>query len=231
MAPKKDPNKPKGRMSAYAFFVQEKRADSKAKGEEVEFTAFSQQCAKQWKAIGIEDDAEKGPKKKYLALADADKVRYTREMANYVPPDGIGKKGRGAKKPKDPNKPKRAMWVTSSVGICYAAMYWIINQYCFGLHKKESLLQFFRSAFFFFAADKRPKLKVQNPGATVGEIAKQLGAAWKIMTAKQKEPYETQNKGDRVRYERQMAAFRRGEPLEEVQKTVDDDEEEFSEED
>lgn len=37
-------------------------------------------------------------------MAKADKVRYDREMKNYVPPKGMGKRG---KKKKDPNAPKR----------------------------------------------------------------------------------------------------------------------------
>ena len=43
MPPKKnrDPNKPKGRMSPYAFFVQERRAQYRQKGQEVKFTEFS----------------------------------------------------------------------------------------------------------------------------------------------------------------------------------------------
>ncbi|MEQ2258439.1 hypothetical protein XENORESO_019610 [Xenotaenia resolanae] len=37
-------------------------------------------------------------------MAKADKVRYNREMSDYVPPKGFGKRGR---KRKDPNAPKR----------------------------------------------------------------------------------------------------------------------------
>lgn len=66
-----------------------------------------------------------------------------------------------------------------------------------------------RSAFFWFASDKRPKLKEQNPSATVGEIAKQLGAAWKIMTPEQKAPYEKNAKDDRQRYDSQMAEYKK----------------------
>jgi hypothetical protein len=100
MPPKKDPNKPKGRTSAYAFFVQEKRNESKAKGEEVDFTAFSKECADKWKDSRLD-------KGSYIKKAEVDKARYEREMASYQPPDG-GKKKPG-KKQKDPNMPKRAM--------------------------------------------------------------------------------------------------------------------------
>ncbi len=47
---------------------------------------------------------EKG---KFEELAKTDKVRYDREMKNYVPPKGA----KGGKKIKDPNAPKRPPWV------------------------------------------------------------------------------------------------------------------------
>lgn len=106
MPPKKDPNKPKGRTSAYAFFVKERRAEKKAKGQEVEFTAFSKECSDLWK------DMNDDKKKKYYTNAEQDRQRYETEMGNYIPPeDGSGKRGkkRRNKRPKDPNQPKRAM--------------------------------------------------------------------------------------------------------------------------
>lgn len=90
---------------------------------------------------------------------------------------------------------------------------------------------FYRSAFFWFAGDKRPKLKEQNPGATVGEIAKQLGAAWKIMTAEQKAPYEKSAKLDRSRYDAQMSEYRKGTFTKPGLAEADDEDEEYSDED
>lgn len=86
-----------------------------------------------------------------------------------------------------------------------------------------------RSGFFWFAADKRPKLKEQNPSATVGDIAKQLGAAWKIMTTDQKAPYEKKAKEDRKRYDREMEEYRG--KLGSAQAVRRDDDEEEEEED
>lgn len=106
MPPKKDPNKPKGRMSAYAFFVKERRSTYKEQGKDVDFTAFSKECSSVWRSTN--DDG----KKKFSKLAEADKVRYDEDMSNYVPSEGYGgaKKGRGGgKKPRDPNKPKRPL--------------------------------------------------------------------------------------------------------------------------
>ena len=47
----KDPKKPKGRMSAYAFFVQTCREEHRMKhpNQQVEFAQFSKRCADRWK--------------------------------------------------------------------------------------------------------------------------------------------------------------------------------------
>lgn len=96
-------DKPRGRMSSYAYFVQKTREDFKKKhpNENVVFADFSKKCSDTWKKMS---DSEK---KKFIAMADKDKKRFDAEMANYVPPKDSGKKGK--KNKKDPNSPKRAL--------------------------------------------------------------------------------------------------------------------------
>lgn len=111
MAKAKD-NKPRGRMSSYAYFVQKTREDFKKKhpNENVVFSEFSKKCSDTWKKMSESE------KKKYIQMADKDKKRYETEMSTYVPPkDGKGKKGKKAKK--DPNAPKRAL----------SAFFWFCN--------------------------------------------------------------------------------------------------------
>lgn len=51
---KADANKPRGRMTAYAFFVQTCREEHKKKhpDENVVFSEFSKKCAERWK-VGL----------------------------------------------------------------------------------------------------------------------------------------------------------------------------------
>ncbi|XP_077360620.1 high mobility group protein B1-like isoform X2 [Festucalex cinctus] len=95
---RKDPTKPRGKMSSYAYFVQTCREEHKKKHPEasVNFAEFSKKCSERWKTMSAK---EKG---KFEDLAKQDKARYEQEMMNYVPARG-GKK----KKFKDPNAPKR----------------------------------------------------------------------------------------------------------------------------
>ena len=92
---KGDPKKPKGKMSAYSFFVQTCREEHKKKNPEVpvNFAEFSKKCSERWKTMSGKE------KSKFDEMAKADKVRYDREMKDYGPAKG-GKK-------KDPNAPKR----------------------------------------------------------------------------------------------------------------------------
>lgn len=108
----KDPDKPKGRTSAYAFFVQNRREDYKKQGKQVEFQLFSKECSaewKEWKKAHEDDDCM------FHKKAEEDRKRFEKEMAHYQPPmDSPGKKGKkggGAKKRKaqDKTKPKRAL--------------------------------------------------------------------------------------------------------------------------
>ena len=52
---KADANKPRGRMTAYAFFVQTCREEHKKKhpDENVVFSEFSKKCAERWKVESI----------------------------------------------------------------------------------------------------------------------------------------------------------------------------------
>ncbi|XP_013396137.1 high mobility group protein B2-like [Lingula anatina] len=103
---KKDADKPRGRMSSYAFFVQVCREEHKKKhpGENVNFREFSKKCSEKWASMTAKE------KKRFEEMAEKDKARYEREMAKYVPPPGeSGGKGKKRKQKKDPNAPKRGM--------------------------------------------------------------------------------------------------------------------------
>lgn len=94
----KDPSKPRGRMSSYAYFIQTCREEHKKKNPtvSVNFAKFSKKCSERWKTMSAVE------KSKFEEKAKLDKVRYDREMKTYIPPKGSKKK-----RYKDPNAPKR----------------------------------------------------------------------------------------------------------------------------
>ncbi|XP_074555283.1 high mobility group protein B2-like [Halichoeres trimaculatus] len=161
----KDPNKPRGKTTSYAFFVATCREEHKKKhpGTSVNFAEFSKKCSERWKTMSSKE------KVKFEEMAKNDKIRYDREMKSYVPPKGV----KGKKKKKDPNAPKRPP-----------------------------------SAFFVFCSEHRPKIKDENPGIAIGDIAKKLGELWGRQSDKDKAPYAAKAAKLKEKYERDVAAYR-----------------------
>lgn len=99
----------KGAMTAYACFVKTCREEHKKlhPDENVQFGEFAAQCSQRWKTMSEKE------KEKFHEMSSADKERFTDQMKDYVPPPGSTPRGRrrrrGAKKERDPNKPKRAL--------------------------------------------------------------------------------------------------------------------------
>ncbi|KAJ1915381.1 Non-histone chromosomal protein 6 [Tieghemiomyces parasiticus] len=63
------------------------------------------------------------------------------------------------------------------------------------------------SAYMFYSQSARESVKQNNPEATFGELGKLLGAQWKEMTPAQKAPFDRQAEADKVRYEKEKAAY------------------------
>ena len=48
-----------------------------------------------------------------------------------------------------------------------------------------------------------PQVKEKNPEFKMGDIAKELGAMWRALSAEEKEPYEEMARKDKERYEKE----------------------------
>ncbi|XP_061733291.1 high mobility group protein B1b isoform X1 [Nerophis ophidion] len=180
----KDPKKPRGKMSSYAYFVQTCREEHKKKHPEasVNFAEFSKKCSERWKTMSPK---EKG---KFEDMAKQDKVRYEAEMKNYIPP-----KGQKMKRFKDPNAPKRPpLSLLGSRGVLELSQ----------LHSDG------RSAFFLFCGDFRPKVKGETPGLSIGDTAKKLGEMWNGSSMEEKQPYEKKAAKLKEKYDKDIVAYR-----------------------
>lgn len=122
-------------------------------------------------------------------MAEKDKARYDLEMQNYVPPKGvvIGR-GKKRKQIKDPNAPKRSLYVKKTMKL---SKYDYVNRFVCS----------FSSAFFWFCNDERTKVKALNPEYGVGDIAKELGKKWSDVEPSTKSKYEAMAEKDKKRYE------------------------------
>ncbi|KAI5633614.1 HMG (high mobility group) box domain-containing protein [Phthorimaea operculella] len=194
-------NKPRGRMTAYAFFVQTCREEHKKKhpDENVVFAAFSKKCAERWNTMSEKE------KQRFQEMAEQDKKRYDLEMQNYVPPKDM-KVGRGRKRAqvKDPNAPKRSL----------SAFFWFCNderskvkannpEYTMGDIAKELGRR-------WAAADPQAKAKYE-------QLSEQDKARYdRAADPQAKAKYEQLSEQDKARYDREMTAYKKG-PLALVQ--------------
>lgn len=64
-----------------------------------------------------------------------------------------------------------------------------------------------RSAFFIFCGDYRPKIKGENPGLSIGDIAKKLGEMWNGSAAEVKQPYEKKAAKLKEKYDKVMYSW------------------------
>ena len=213
----KDPNKPKRGKSAYNFFVQHQRNESKEPSK-----SLLQDCAELWKKMNDED------KKPFNKLAVQDKERYQKEMASYTPTpqkeDVAEKKSRKRKREKDPNQPKRSLWVLevevyilvfiavryTNARHSYLLSEYFLSQVSQGSNAGPRIFRF-RSAYFFFCNDERPKVKEEKPDCPVTDVAKILGQRWAQVDDKQKEKYQEMAAKDKARYEEEMKMYKNGE--------------------
>ncbi|XP_059191177.1 high mobility group protein B2a [Centropristis striata] len=102
------------------------------------------------------------------------------------------------------------------------------------------------SAFFVFCSDHRPRIKEENPGISIGDIAKKLGELWSTQTSKDKAPYEARALKLKEKYEKDVAAYKEklgsgksdagrktgpGRPAAKKAEPVDDDEDDDDDDD
>jgi DNA-binding PadR family transcriptional regulator len=94
---KRDPNAPKRGLSAFMYFSMDNRAQVKARFPTATFGEMGKHLAEAWKAT---TDAGK---KKYEAMSAKDRVRYEKEKAGYVPPEGSAAAKKANRKKREPS--------------------------------------------------------------------------------------------------------------------------------
>lgn len=121
------------------------------------------------------------------------------------------KRRRGSRTPMLPRDPRKNLkgfhciaWVNLSTDMhqCFLFGFTV-----FDVQKKLHLTHtrthsFFRSAFFIFCAEYRPKVKEETPGLSIGDVAKKLGEMWNKTSAEEKQPYEKKAAKLKEKYEK-----------------------------
>jgi len=116
----RDVSKPKGRKSAFVFYLEACREELRRKNQQVPpMTDMKELYASAW------NDLSEQQRESFNQLAEKDKLRFNSEMQDYNPEQP--KKERKQKKPKDPNAPKRFL----------SAFFWFSNEERANVRKKN----------------------------------------------------------------------------------------------
>ena len=64
------------------------------------------------------------------------------------------------------------------------------------------------SSYMIFAGETRASVVAENPGFSIGEVGKALGAKWKAFSAEEKAPFEAKARDAKAKYEEAMKAYK-----------------------
>lgn len=206
----KDKNAPKRPQSSYFLFSNQRRKELKVTNPDKKVTEISKIIASEWKKM---DAAAKKPfeiqakelKEKYQN--ESKKYKQTQNYTDFQETlkkwkknvgNGETKKGKdkGKEKTQKSTPPKRP--------------------------KDPQAPKKPQSAYFLFANERRAKLKEGNPDKKITEIAKMLGAEWKVMTAAQKKPWEDKAKTLKDAYETKFAEYKQSDAYKSFQDKMEE---------
>lgn len=96
-----DPSRPKGKITAYAFFIRHKHEVKDAAMSSLPFSEFSKKCSTEWKESSEEQ------RQPFLDQATMDKERFDRETSVWKANGGQTRERAKKRATKDVNEPKK----------------------------------------------------------------------------------------------------------------------------
>jgi hypothetical protein len=192
----KDPNKPKKGRTAYIYYCSETREKLKKElGEDTTHTDIMRELGVRWKKLKTSDDPEDIKEIERLnEMVKKDKERYEQEMENYIPPTD--------EELEQLNTTKRKRKTTSK-------------------NRKPKKP---RTAYIFFCAELRPKVKERYGISDNKQVIKELSRLWAEFKADDEledeyDRFREMSKKDKERYEQEMKTYT---STEEQDKSLDD---------
>jgi high mobility group protein B3 len=189
---KRDPNLPRGFVTAFNIFAKEKRAEliqgSLGKSGDNSAMNVNTILGKMWHA--------QGPKERhhYYLLAEADKIRYLKEMEQYKPAAGFEKQAPRLK-------------VRSDLGSSTEFSGKRKRGYSVRLRKHPDAPRRPRSAYMCFVKKNREQVRVIYPEIGFADIGQKLGELWRQISDEERGVYQAESLADKRRYADEMKAY------------------------
>jgi structure-specific recognition protein 1 len=194
---KKDPNAPKSAKSAFMFFSGAKRSEIKEAHPEASFGEMGKLVGAAWKELSDGDKAE------WEEKAKQDKVRYKKEMDDYSAPsddddsdEDSGDDDSDDAKAKKKPKAKRAKKDPNA--------------------PKQPM-----NSYMLYSNSVRAKIREENPGFSVGDVAKEIASRYKTISAEEKARWQSKADAAKEVYKKEMARYNLTKPVAVVKKKPD----------
>lgn len=213
----KDPDAPKGFMSSYLFYSQDKREEITKANPGLSLTNIAKILGEEWNKLS---KAEQAP---YEDLAAKDRLRYNEEKAAYDAVKAEEKqkvdeereeqlkkdKDEAMKMAEEMQKEKEAEMAEAAAKAEEASKE-VDSKTTKTKKKKEKKTGPKKpsSAYIFFCTENRAKIKDgMDSKATQAELMAEMGRQWKKLSDRQKAKYVKMSTKDKERYQKEMEAM------------------------
>jgi len=127
-------------------------------------------------------DMDDTDKEDYVRMSEKDRKRHENEMRNYIPPQQPDPSNDSDSEDERPRKKKKKI-------------------------KDPNAPKRPTTAYFYFAAAKRPEIRADLGALSVTEVATLIGQKWRELTDDDKIPFEELAGKDKARYLKELAAY------------------------
>ena len=201
--------KPRRRCTPYEFFLNVCGEHCQKKGVEKDFSLLSSLCWEKWGQMSEMD------KKRFVRMSESDQTRLDKEMVIFneakktQSDEKKMEKIEEKKKMKEDQKAEKRKAVEDKKAVKDAEKRRVQEERKAAKKKKKdpNAPKGPKTSYIMFFTEYREKLKVDQPGISVTEMAKEGGKAWKEMSPSQRSKFEKKAADDKIRFEREKMAY------------------------
>lgn len=207
--------KPRGRCTPYAFFLNVCREQCEKKGGDkvVDFNALSSLCWERW---GRMSELEK---KRFVQMSESDQKRLDKEMEIFNEAKKTQSAEKKTEKIEEKKKKKEEQMAEKRKAVEEKKAEKDAEKRRAQEEKKAakkkmkkdpSAPKAAKSSYMMFFLEYREKLKEDKPGILFTDMAKEAGKKWKVISPSERAKYEQKAADDKARFERQKKAYLSG---------------------
>ncbi len=197
--PPKDPNAPKKARPSYIYFTMEASGKITKANPGIKVPESSNKISALWAKMSEEERAP------YKKLADQDKERYLREKEEYDK--------KRASEPKEDEEKEEVVVVADDANENEGEQEEEEptskkKRTRSGTKKPADYPKGPSSAYLHYQISVQKEVRANNPGITIGGVAKHCSLQWQTMSVEDRAPYQKKSDEDRARFVEEVKAYK-----------------------